>query len=92
MTLSVALTFCVLSASIVMVACIKRFQAVKSEKRRRQKIDQQETDRESREREDEDKKKVCIVIVIIGFGYLEWGMNTIVKNYNFFETFFMLRT
>ena len=58
MTLSVALTFCVLSASIVMAACIKRFQAVKLEKRRRQKMDQQETERESREREDEDNKKV----------------------------------
>lgn len=58
MTLSVALTFCVLSASIVMAACIKRFQAVKSEKRRRQKMDQQETERESRERADEDNNKV----------------------------------
>ena len=59
MTLSVALTFCVLSASIVMVACIKRFQAVKSEKRRRQKMDQQENERESRASAEEDKKKVC---------------------------------
>ena len=59
MTLSVALTFCVLSASIVMVACIKRFQAVKSEKRRRQKMDQQENERESRASQEEDKKKVC---------------------------------
>ena len=54
-TLSVALTFCVLSASIVLAACIKRFQAVKSEKQRRQKMEQQ---RESAERQDEDKTKV----------------------------------
>ena len=54
-TLSVALTFCVLSASIVLAACIKRFQAVKSEKQRRQKMEQQ---RESAEREDDDKTKV----------------------------------
>ena len=54
-----------------MVACIKRFQAVKSEKRRRQKMDQLETERESRKREEEDKKKVCDVFGM-GFGESLW--------------------
>lgn len=53
-TLSVALTFCVLSASIVMAACVKRFQAVKSDKRRRQKLEEER----EKEREEEEKKKV----------------------------------
>ena len=55
-TLSVALTFCVLSASIVLAACVKRFQAIKSEKRRREKVAAEQERLKQKEQEDEKKK------------------------------------
>ena len=56
-TLSVALTFCVLSATVVLVACAKRCQDVRRRERERRKQEEQGREEEIRNQEASKKKQ-----------------------------------